>query len=193
MNKVAVWKNCEDKPDPEGCTKKGRESVIKWKNKNPDYDATRRSERKKSRLCRECGAVLLDTVYVRCPQCLAKHNQYYKSNTGRGKHREETWRRRGIVDMTIQLYDTMLASQNGLCYLCGEAPRSNRSLAVDHNHLTRKPRKLLCDICNTALERLENHEGWEVKARAYLKEFAEVSSSITGKEEGPNGQADTTR
>jgi hypothetical protein len=42
----------------------------------------------------------------------------------------------------------MLRRQGGGCALCGRKPQHGKSLMVDHNHKTGKPRGLLCIRCN---------------------------------------------
>ncbi len=44
-------------------------------------------------------------------------------------------------------YNKRLKEQNGGCAICHRPPKKQR-LARDHNHLTGKPRGLLCMICN---------------------------------------------
>lgn len=50
-------------------------------------------------------------------------------------------------------YEMMLATQNGLCAICGQPERAKRNgrvrrLAVDHDHITGEIRELLCSNCN---------------------------------------------
>lgn len=85
--------------------------------------------------------------------------------------RERLWKFRGIKGMSEELYYCMLEEQKGLCYLCGLPPGRYR-LAADHDHITGKPRRLLCSSCNHALERLERFDGWGSRAQQYLEEFA---------------------
>lgn len=70
--------------------------------------------------------------------------RWYK-NTMRGA--EYRWRRRGI-QFTASDYDAMLKKQGGVCAICGNACKSGKRLAVDHDHLTLKVRGLLCNHCN---------------------------------------------
>lgn len=51
--------------------------------------------------------------------------------------------------LTVESYDELFKSQNGLCAIC-EKPHW-RNLAVDHDHKTGKVRGLLCYRCNTLL------------------------------------------
>lgn len=52
--------------------------------------------------------------------------------------------------LTLEDYDKMLNSQNGVCFICKE--RKRRRLAVDHDHSTGRIRGLLCDVCNWNVE-----------------------------------------
>lgn len=50
--------------------------------------------------------------------------------------------------LTPERYLGMLASQAGACACCG---RTDRKLVVDHDHVTKRVRSLLCSNCNSAL------------------------------------------
>lgn len=59
--------------------------------------------------------------------------------------------------LTPEDYDKMLLSQNGVCAICGSEPGGRwKRLFVDHDHVTGAVRGLLCHLCNTALERVDN-------------------------------------
>jgi hypothetical protein len=46
----------------------------------------------------------------------------------------------------------MNREQDGRCAICGMSSKENgKGLAVDHNHITGKIRKLLCNNCNVAV------------------------------------------
>lgn len=58
--------------------------------------------------------------------------------------------------LTIAQYDQLVLDQNNLCAICGKSETKIRygkviALSVDHDHVTGKIRKLLCNACNTAL------------------------------------------
>lgn len=67
--------------------------------------------------------------------------------------KEQCWRDKGIVGMTIELYDQMFAAQGGKCAMpgCGREAPESQSLHVDHDHATGQPRALLCAGCNLGL------------------------------------------
>lgn len=54
-----------------------------------------------------------------------------------------------LYGMSVETYQELVCSQNGLCAICSKA--SNRQLDVDHNHTTGQIRELLCSNCNTLL------------------------------------------
>ncbi len=65
-------------------------------------------------------------------------------------------------------YDAILASQNGVCAICGLA-RGIKMLAVDHDHKTNKVRGLLCQFCNTALGKFLDSVEILKRAISYLE------------------------
>lgn len=77
--------------------------------------------------------------------------------------------------ITVEDYQAMFDSQNGVCKLCGleETTRISRgegirSLAVDHDHKTGKVRGLLCHQCNVVLGQYEKHKDLFPKFQEYL-------------------------
>jgi DNA-binding transcriptional MerR regulator len=52
--------------------------------------------------------------------------------------------------ITLEEYEEILASQGGVCAICGGTTNPIR-LAVDHDHVTDKIRGLLCMKCNCCL------------------------------------------
>ena len=52
--------------------------------------------------------------------------------------------------MSKEDYNTLLASQDGVCAICGNTNGSKR-LSVDHDHTTGAIRGLLCTPCNALL------------------------------------------
>lgn len=64
-------------------------------------------------------------------------------------------------------YGVLLASQDGLCAICGSPPK-RRPLVVDHDHDTGCVRSLLCIPCNVHLGFIVEHPDWLDKANDYL-------------------------
>jgi hypothetical protein len=158
--------------------------------------------------CTKCGIVKPLTEFhrnrtsadghvTRCKSCvLAKQKGWYESNKAqilaRAKARyeytdedREAGRNRYLFrtyGMTSDDYDSLLASQGGVCARCGtDDPRDKHNrFHVDHDHACcagekscgKCVRGLLCSFCNTqlgAIERyLSDRESWD----NYLERYA---------------------
>ena len=67
-------------------------------------------------------------------------------------------------NITLEQYDELYNKQEGKCAICGEhQSKLKQKLGIDHNHITKKVRGLLCFNCNMGLgyykesvERLNN-------------------------------------
>ena len=84
-----------------------------------------------------------------------KAREWYHKNRERNKDHQLKYK----FGITLEDFDRMVESQNGLCAICeGKNVKINGrivSLAVDHNHETGKVRGLLCNGCNTSLGRFK--------------------------------------
>lgn len=74
------------------------------------------------------------------------------------KYRAQYLKKYGI---TVEDYENMLVSQNGVCKICHEPETrmykgTTARLSVDHDHKTNKVRGLLCDACNGCLGRMKD-------------------------------------
>lgn len=75
----------------------------------------------------------------------------------------------------------MLESQNGVCAIC-KKPESSfdaktggiKRLAIDHCHVTKRIRELLCFRCNTTIGRLEDSIELFTAMRTYLEKHKPV-------------------
>lgn len=85
-------------------------------------------------------------------------------------HRSATFMRR--YGITLEQYNEMLDAQGGACAICGET--KERSLHVDHDHVSGTVRGLLCDFCNIGLGHFQDDPDRLVAAAAYI-----IRSQIT--------------
>jgi len=118
-----------------------------------------------------CGHEKLPYANGLCKKCYhAKWmNDWYKRT--RHLRSSDHWRSRNLrikFKLSVEQYEEMLASQNGVCKICGRPPR-NKRLAVDHDHETGDIRGLLCGPCNTALSHVELTSNFSRKALKYLE------------------------
>lgn len=71
----------------------------------------------------------------------------------------------------LDKYNKMFEKQNGCCALCGKHQSSFiRSLAVEHNHKTKKVRSLTCYRCNSFLIGIHTKET-AIKLAEYFEKY----------------------
>jgi hypothetical protein len=107
----------------------------------------------------------------RCKECHQNQsNEYYhrdESNLPNGRHRK-LMKQYGISSMQ---YEEMLKNQDYKCAVCNKTEQeNNQRLAVDHEHSTKKVRKLLCNSCNVALGLVNDNPAILTSLISYLKE-----------------------
>ncbi len=83
--------------------------------------------------------------------------------------------------ITIEQYDAMLAAQGGVCAICRQPRPENRTLHVDHDHVSGEIRGLLCFRCNNALGDFEEQYELFQKAANYLDRDDELASLAQGR------------
>jgi hypothetical protein len=73
--------------------------------------------------------------------------------------------------LTVEIYETMLAAQGGVCKICGGGPNGKAvgRLHVDHDHATGRVRGLLCYLCNKMLGLARDRAEVLDRAAAYLR------------------------
>jgi hypothetical protein len=75
-------------------------------------------------------------------------------------------------------FSRLLAQQNGVCAICREPEREERSLSVDHDHKTGRVRALLCGGCNKAIGFLRESPLLARAAATYLEQ--QLTKEFTG-------------
>ena len=65
--------------------------------------------------------------------------------------------------LSLDDYNKMLVKQNNCCSICKQPETAKlkgkiKALSVDHNHVTKKVRGLLCGLCNSALGKLKENK-----------------------------------
>jgi hypothetical protein len=102
-----------------------------------------------------------DGYRTQCKNCQFSRQSEHRRRTGywRGDNgRKEQLKKK--YKISIQQYEEMLASQRGVCALCGSADRKSKygHFSIDHCHKTGRIRGLLCYRCNTILGVLGDDE-----------------------------------
>ena len=94
------------------------------------------------------------------------------------KKNPERWREYDLkksFGITLKQYKEMEESQKGVCAICGNPEvvidnRTNkpRNLAVDHCHMTKKVRGLLCMGCNQGIGNFRENPKFLIAAASYV-------------------------
>lgn len=94
-----------------------------------------------------------------------KHYQAKYRNSPKGRRSKRNCAYKTLYGITLDQYEILFKKQRGRCALC----KKDRSLHVDHNHVTNNVRGLLCRPCNVALGTLGDDEAGILKALAYVR------------------------
>jgi hypothetical protein len=94
--------------------------------------------------CKTCHSAYYKQYYIDNPD---KYEEL-KARTNRPEARLKA--RASTYDLTIEEYDVLLKSNNGMCHLCNV----RKAVCTDHDHKTNKVRGRLCSTCNTGLGKL---------------------------------------
>ena len=127
--------------------------------------------------CSQCGETksidLFDPNRGRCKPCRRAYQRTYRANTP-GYHRKNNLRQR--YGLSYDDFQSILHAQNYCCAICeveishGLEYRTNRSVAVDHNHDTGEVRGILCSKCNLMLGHARESTEILYKSIVYLSE-----------------------
>jgi len=152
--------------------------------------------RKLNTHCRKGHELTFENTYIApknrkrsCRKCRSEYRkfinhtpEYRKYQTDwKKKNRDKctrTSRERGLrvlYGITLQQYEVMLQTQNGVCAICKNPEiavnkrNKIRNLSIDHNHTSKKIRGLLCHLCNRALGLLKDSPDICKRAAQYLE------------------------
>ena len=154
------------------------------------YDALIASGEKECSSCRETKPLedfhprkdTADRLYADCKKCIVQ------ANGERASVKPDTRRAYNLkvnYNITIEEYDAILASQNGKCAVCKRPPRGKK-LAVDHDHITKEVRGLLCAGCN--LRVIGKHRSSDIFRSAANYIDNPPAKSIVGNREVPGSR-----
>jgi hypothetical protein len=71
-------------------------------------------------------------------------------------------------------FEKMWTDQNGCCAICGTKCANWKDIHVDHNHVTKQVRQLLCKGCNHGIGNLKEDVSILLKAIAYLNKWNQI-------------------
>lgn len=122
-------------------------------------------------------------VHCYCKNCHLNHSRKDR-NTSEAYNSEEKKKARFIsnkkyvlkrtYNITLEQFEEMKEQQNWCCYICGiQNVLLKSGLMIDHDHITKKVRKLLCTYCNSALGMVGENIYTLEKMINYIKEHDE--------------------
>lgn len=118
-----------------------------------------------------------DSKLKRCSSCkeikskgeFRKHKSYYAPKCRKcEKDKVFEYNINKNYNISLDEYNNMLKNQNYKCMIC-KSDNGNRRLCVDHNHVNGEVRALLCDHCNTGLNKFKENINLLELAIKYLK------------------------
>lgn len=143
--------------------------------------------------CQHCGAVWIARVwggkpkYCHTCQPLARLSTAERKNVVRRlENAPDPERRRRInltqnlrqYGLTVEQFEAMREAQGNRCAICGSPPdpngvRASSRLHVDHDHLTKRVRELLCSRCNQGIGYFKDDPAMFMAAADYINKHRE--------------------
>lgn len=115
----------------------------------------------------ECHSERKHVAHGFCGPCYHSR-KWHGDGRGVAATHQRTANLRARFEITPEQYEKMLQGQQGLCAICFRPPRKRR-LAVDHDHITKRVRGLLCWWCNNRVVPKLNTPEILARAIVYLK------------------------
>jgi Autographiviridae endonuclease VII len=141
-------------------------SYSEWARKryaeNPEYREKRRASHRRYRQAHK------EELRERRRRKWETDPEYRERRRARDREAQRKQRFKKVYGISLADYDMMFARQGGACAIC---KRADRTLCVDHCHVTGKVRGLLCAKCNSALGFCNDDPGHLLAAAAYLRAF----------------------
>jgi hypothetical protein len=118
--------------------------------------------------------------HLTCKSCrsAAKKVEYYAGTSPtRSYDANFAWSIKRLYGMTMAEYEALLAKQAHRCAVCRRPETKLRRngqpyrLGVDHDHVTKTPRALLCHRCNMIVWALEENHTLIPAIVAYVEQF----------------------
>lgn len=128
------------------------------------------------RTCNKCGVTKPATAFHRkgpdrrmglCAECRSASRPASQRPPLTAEQRRAN-KLREYYSITVEQYEQLLAAQNGRCAACGNGPKGERPLAVDHCHASGRVRALLCDGCNI---KIGAYKSFAHQAAEYLSRY----------------------
>ena len=143
-----------------------------WQKANPEKVAVyaKRSRLKHPEYYKEWRRNNPEKVAAYHREWIVNNPESYKASNRRSylAHKDaQRFRRAGA---TADWFRDQLVGQAGFCAICGKLMEPGRGTHIDHDHVTMKPRGLLCNGCNIMLGLAYDSVKILQRAAAYIQE-----------------------
>jgi predicted ATP-dependent endonuclease of OLD family len=156
-----------------------REYKRQWRLKNPEKvkESSKRYRDENSEKVKESSKRYRDENSEKVKESSKRYRlknpekQKEKSKRYRDENPEKQKKTqlRNKYGITLEQYQEMLTEQLSGCSICGKLIFENgKALAIDHNHNTKKVRKLLCSQCNSMLGYSKENPDTLIQGAIYL-------------------------
>lgn len=146
---------------------------------------------KQSKMSREKNKEIIKArkqeIYLKNKEhILAQKSEYYKKNKDKiNKKKKEipkeklaSEKRKAKYGITTEQFNLLVEKQDNKCAICGIDGKNTHKkvLCIDHDHITKHIRGLLCDTCNRAIGMLKDSPELLEKAQQYLIKNISISN-----------------
>lgn len=140
------------------------------RNPGPSRKAAKKWHAANAEKCREITKKYRQSLPIEVKR--ARYQKWAKQNSGRVTFLSRRNALRRKYGLSLEKYDSILASQAGVCAICHAPPTLENCkcglLVVDHCHRTGKVRGLLCSNCNSGLGFFKENTQTLLHARCYV-------------------------
>lgn len=161
MSRFGNRKLCDD------CNQIHRKVRAREHEKNRKRRIIAKEVRAKGIVCVNCGDLVeissQGVIPKYCPECRKNRSKIYEAkHRVRGPSDPKQTQKHKLkyrFGISVERYEAMVKNQGGKCAGCGNPPKPNKVLYIDHDHACCSGekscgeciRQLLCQQCNTAL------------------------------------------
>jgi hypothetical protein len=114
-------------------------------------------------------------LHARCKRC--EHDaraSHRKANPQKAADNARKCKLKKVYGISVEQWEQMSVSQNGVCAICKGKSKDGRRLHVDHCHASGKVRGLLCHDCNRGLGMFQDNTIFLQNAKEYLDNHSQL-------------------
>lgn len=97
-----------------------------------------------------------------------------RNKNAKARPHKRGYRLKAVYGLTPEMWSALLDAQGGVCDICKKVPTGSgrNGFVVDHDHVSKKVRGLLCNPCNAAIGMLKESVSSAESLIRYLRKHA---------------------